>query len=157
MAADVYRNHHRTLTLCTILMNLGSISRFSMMLDPYSMVPLPSKVHIEVIWQDNGHFSSKVLQNILLFTQCLIFNILISSVDLMAEDCVFKCLLGKCPVKQKLSRSQPDGARLRNIIDASIQYGDSLHVDLQEPLDANENLQVSYHRSCITWYLTHAP
>ena len=91
------------------------------------------------------------------FTQCLIFNILISGVDLMVEDCVFKCVLGKCPVKQKLARSQPDGARLCNIIDASIQYGDSLHVDLQEQLDANENLQVSYHRSCITWYLTHAP
>ena len=68
---------------------------------------------------------------------CLIFNILISTVDLMAEDCVFKCVLGKCPVKQKLSRSQPDGARLRNIIDASIQYGASLHVDLQEQLDAD--------------------
>ena len=34
----------------------------------------------------------------------------------------------------------PKSARLRNIIDASIQYGDSLHVDLQEQLDANENL-----------------
>ena len=75
----------------------------------------------------------------------------------MAEDCVFKCVLGKCPVKQKLSRSQPDGARLCNIIDASIQYGDSLHVDLQEQLDANEILQVSYHRPCITWYLTYVP
>ena len=96
-------------------------------------------------------------KKIFFFTQCLILNILISSVDLMAENCVFKRVLGKCPVKQKLSRSQPDGARLRNIIDASIQYGDSLHVDLQEQLDANENLQVSYHRSCITWYLTHAP
>ena len=73
------------------------------------------------------------------------------------NDCVFKCVLGKCPVKQKLSRSQPDGAILRNIIDAIIQYGDSLHVDLQEQLDANENLQVSYHGSCINWYLTHAP
>ena len=71
--------------------------------------------------------------------------------------CFLKCVLGKCPVKQKLSRSQPDGARLCNIIDASVQYGDSLHFDLQEQLDANENLQVSYHRSCITWYLTHAP
>ena len=60
-------------------------------------------------------------------------------------------------MKQKLSRSQPDGARLRNIIDASIHYGDSLHVDLQEQLDANKNLQVSYHRPCITWYLTHVP
>ena len=143
--ACVYRNHHRTLTLCTILINLGSISMFSMMLDPLSMVPLTSKVHMKVIWQD------------LFFTQCLIFNILISSVDLMAEECVFKCVLGKYPVKQKLSRSQPDGARLRNIIDASIQYGDSLHVDLPKQLNANENLQVSYHRSCITWYLTHAP
>jgi len=75
----------------------------------------------------------------------------------MAEYCVFKCVLGKCPVKQKLSRRQPDGARLRNIIDASIQCGDSLHVDLQEQLDANENLQMSYPRSCITWHLTHAP
>ena len=55
----------------------------------------------------------------------------------MIEDCVFKCVLGKCPVKQKLCRSQPDGARLRNIIDASIQYGNSLHVDLQEQLDAD--------------------
>ena len=64
----------------------------------------------------------------------------------MAEDCV----LGKCPVKQKLSRSQPDGARLCNIIDASIYYDDSLHVGLQEQLDANENLQVSYHRPCST-------
>jgi len=91
------------------------------------------------------------------FTQCLIFNILISHVDLMAEYSVFKCVLGKCPVKQKLYRSQPDGARLRNIIDASIQYGTSLHVELQEQLDANENLQMSYHRSCITWYLTHEP
>ena len=66
----------------------------------------------------------------------------------MSEDCVFKLCL---------SRSQPDGARLRNITDASIQYGDSLHVDFQEQLDANENLQVSYHRPCITWYLTPAP
>ena len=74
------------------------------------------------------------------FTQCLIFNILISHVDLIGEYCVFKCVHGKCPVKQKLSRRQPDGARLRNIIDASIQYGDSMHVDLQEQLDANENL-----------------
>ena len=32
-----------------------------------------------------------------------------------------------------------------------------MHVDLQEQLDANENLQMSYHGSCITWYLTHAP
>ena len=60
-------------------------------------------------------------------------------IKLMAEDCVFKCMLGTCPVKQKLSRSQPDGARLRNIIDASIQYGDSLHVALQRQLDANES------------------
>ena len=75
----------------------------------------------------------------------------------MAEDCVFKCVLGKCPMKQKLSRSQPDGTRLHNIIDASIQYGDSLHVDLQEQLAANENLQMSYQRSSITWYETHAP
>ena len=75
----------------------------------------------------------------------------------MAEDCVFKGVFGKCPVKQKLSWSQPDGARLRNIIDASIQYGVSVHVDLQKQLDANENLQASYHRPCITWYLTHAP
>ena len=36
----------------------------------------------------------------------------------MTEDCVFKCLLGNCPVKQKHSRRQPDGARMRNIIDA---------------------------------------
>ena len=75
----------------------------------------------------------------------------------MAEDCIFKCVLRKCPVKQKLSRSQPDGARLRNIIDASIRYGDCLHVDLQEQLDDNENLRVSYHRQCITWYLIQAP
>ena len=44
----------------------------------------------------------------------------------MAKDCVFKYVLGKCPVKQKLDRSQPDGARLRNIIDASIRLGDML-------------------------------
>ena len=102
--------------------------------------------------KDHGHFVSNVQQNNMfnLFTQCLIFNILISGVDLMAEDCVFKCVLGKCPVKQKLSRSQPDGARLRNIIDASILCGDSLHVDLLGQLDAKENLQVSYNRSCIT-------
>ena len=84
-----------------------------MMLDPLSMVPLTSKVHIKVIWQDHGHLGSKV-QQIFWFTKCLIFDILISGVDLMAEDCVFKCVLGKCPLKQKLSRSQPDGARLRN-------------------------------------------
>ena len=29
-----------------------------------------------------------------------------------------------------------------------------LTCSLQEQLDANENLQVSYHSSCITWYLT---
>ena len=117
------------------------------------MVPLTSKVHVRVIWQDLGHFGSKVQQNMFnIFIHCLIFNILISRVDLMAEYCVFKCVHGKCPMKQTLSRSQPDGARLRNIIDASIQYGDSLHVDLQVQLDANENLQMSYHRSCITWY-----
>ena len=128
------------------------------MLDALSMVPLTSMVHVKVIWQDHGHFGSKVQQNMFyIFIHCLIFNILISRVDLMAEYCVFKCVHGKCPMKQKLSRSQPAGARLRNIIDASIQYGDSLHVDLQEQLDANENLQMSYHRSCITWYLTHAP
>ena len=91
--ACVYRNHHKTLTLCTILMNLGSNSRFSMMLDPLSMVPLTLNVHIKVIWQDQGLFCSKVQQNIF-FTQCLIFNILISHVDLMAEYCVFKCVLG---------------------------------------------------------------
>ena len=96
--ACVYRNHYRTLTLCTISMNLGSIGRLSMMLDPLSMVPLTSTVHIKVIWQDHGHFGSKVQQNIF-FTQCLIFNILISSVDLMAEDCLFKRVLGRCPVK----------------------------------------------------------
>ena len=50
-----------------------------------------------------------------------------------------------------------DGAKLLKIIDASITYGESLHVDLQEQLDANENLQVSYHRSGITGYLRHAP
>ena len=128
------------------------------MLDPLSMVPLTSNVHIKVKWQDHGHFGSKVQQNIFtIFIHCLIFNILISRVDLMAEDCVFKCVHRKCPMKQKLSQSQPDGARLRNIIDASIQYCDSLHVDLQEQLDANENLQMSYPRSCITWYITHAP
>ena len=65
--ACVYRNHHRTLTLCTILMALGSISRFSMMLDPLSMVPLTSNVHIKVIWQDHGHFGSKVQQFFILF------------------------------------------------------------------------------------------
>ena len=158
--ACVYRNHQRMLTLFTILINLGSISRFSMVLDSLSMVPLTSNVHVTVIWQDHGHFGSKVHQNIFnifIFIHCIIFNILISRVDLVAAYCVFKCVHGKCPMKQKLSRSQPDGARLRNIIDASIQYGDSLHVDLQEQLDANENLQMSYHRSCITWYLTHAP
>ena len=106
--ACVYRNHHRTLTLCTILMNLGSISSFSMMLDPLSMVPLTSKVHIKVIWQDHGYFCSKVQKK---NNQCLIFEILISGIGLMAEDCVFKCVLAKCPVKQKLFRSQPDGAR----------------------------------------------
>ena len=101
--ACVYRNHHRTLTLCTILINLGSNNRFLLMLDPLSMVPLTSNVHIKVIWQDHGYFGSKVQQNIIFyFTQCLIFNILISHVDLMAEYCVFKCVLGKCPMKQKL-------------------------------------------------------
>lgn len=75
----------------------------------------------------------------------------------MSEDCLFKVVLGKCPHKEKLSRSQPDGARLRNIIDASIRYGDLLHVTLQEKLDSNENTQVYYHRHCISTYLTCAP
>ena len=75
-----------------------------MMLDAFSMVPLTSMVHVKVIWQDHGHFGSKVQQNIFnIFTHCLIFNILISRVYLMAEYCVFKCVHGKCPMKQKLS------------------------------------------------------
>ena len=75
-----------------------------MMLDSLSMVPLTSKVHVKVIWQDHGHFGSKVQKNIFnIFIHCLIFNILISRVDLMAEYCVFKCVHGKCPMKQKLS------------------------------------------------------
>lgn len=75
----------------------------------------------------------------------------------MAEDCVFKSVLGKCPAHQQLSRSQPDGARLHNIIDASIRYRDSLHVYLQDQLDLDENMQVYYHRHCISTYLTCAP
>ena len=88
------------------------------MLDSLSMVPLTSKVHIKVIWQDHGHFGSKVQQNIYFYFRALSnFQHSHFTVDLMAEYCVFKCVHGKCPMKQKLSRSQPDGARLRNIID----------------------------------------
>ena len=72
------------------------------MLDALSMVPLTSMVHVKVIWQDHGHFGSKVQQNIFyIFIHCLIFNILISRVDLMAEYCVFKCVHGKCPIKNR--------------------------------------------------------
>lgn len=67
--------------------------------------------------------------------------------------CVFKC---KFPLKPPLSRSQPDGVRLRKIIDASISYGDSLHCDLQRRLDG-DNSQVYYHRGCISKYLMHVP
>ena len=45
----VHRNDPRTLTLCTILMNFGSFSRVSMMLNPMSMVPITSNVNIKVI------------------------------------------------------------------------------------------------------------
>ena len=75
----------------------------------------------------------------------------------MAEDCIFISVLGKCPPKQQLSQSRPDGARLRHIIDASIRYGDSLHIDIQQKLDLDKNLQVYYHKNCISTYLTCAP
>ena len=56
----------------------------------------------------------------------------------------------KMSTKQQLSQSRPDGARLRNIIDISIRYGDSLHIDIQEKLDLDKNLQVYYRRNCIS-------
>ena len=75
----------------------------------------------------------------------------------MAEECIFKSVLGKCPAKQKLSKSQPDGARLHSIIDASIRYGDSLHGYLQRQMELDKNLQVYYHKHCISTYLICAP
>ena len=75
----------------------------------------------------------------------------------MAEDCIFISVLGKCPPKQQLSQSRPDGARLRHIINASIRYGDSLHIDIQQKLDLDKNLQVYYHKNCISTYQTCAP
>ena len=47
----------------------------------------------------------------------------------MAETRIFMYVLGKCPPKQQLSQSQPDSARQCNTTDASIWYGDSLHID----------------------------
>ena len=73
------------------------------------------------------------------------------------EECIFKSVLGKCPAKQKLSKTKPDGARLRNIIDASKRYGDSLHACLEQQMELNENKQVFYHNNCISTYLTCAP
>ena len=71
----------------------------------------------------------------------------------MAEDCIFISVLGKCPLKQQLSHSRPDGARLHNIIDDNIWYGGSLCIDIQEKLDFDQNLQVYYQRNCISKYL----
>ena len=75
----------------------------------------------------------------------------------MAQEHIFKSVLGKCPAKQKLSQSKPDGAGLGNIIQASVHYGDNLHEYLQEQLDLNEHLQVFYHQHCISTYLACAP
>ena len=55
-------------------------------------------------------------------------------------------MLGKCPPKQQLSQSRPDGARLRHIIDASIRYGDSLHIDIQQKLDLDKNLPDGFYK-----------
>ena len=75
----------------------------------------------------------------------------------MAQACIFKSVLGKCPAKKKLSQSKHDGARLGNIMQASVHYGDNLHEYLQEQLDLNEHLQVFYHQHCISTYLACAP
>lgn len=75
----------------------------------------------------------------------------------MTDKCVFESVLGKCPASQQLSKSQPDGSRLRKIIDASLRYGDSLHELLQEKLEADPATQVYYHKHCVSTYLTCAP
>ena len=138
--ACVYRNHHSTLTLCTVLMNLGSNSRFSMMLDSLSMVPLTSKVHIKVICQDHRHFGTNVQQNIFLIHT--MSNLQHSHFTCRSNGrivCLQVCAWEVSGETETFPKSAwwSETAQ-HHWCQHSVWW--PLHVDLQEQLDANENL-----------------
>lgn len=68
------------------------------------------------------------------------------------EECYFKWKFG-CDHGAK-DLSSAGSARIKTIIKCSKQYGDGLHVVLQEKLDANSDLTIQCHRECVSTYVS---
>lgn len=68
------------------------------------------------------------------------------------EECFFKFKFG-CDCGDEDLRSA-GSARINTIIKCSKQYGDDLHVVLQEKLDLNSDLIIKCHRNCVSTYVS---
>lgn len=67
------------------------------------------------------------------------------------EDCYFK-QFGKCTSPQGGTLSTSGSERIRSVIQASQQRGDTLHTNLQSSLTENPNYEIVCHRNCVSTY-----
>lgn len=70
----------------------------------------------------------------------------------MDEACIFKFRYGsECndasPCSQNSGKS-----RIQTIINASMVYGDSLHINLEKQIAEKEDLKIYYHKNCVSRY-----
>ena len=67
-------------------------------------------------------------------------------------DCIFHACYDCSGSTDKLIKSEPNGERLKRIIEASTFHNDSIGAALEKCME-NEHFKAAYHKSCVSKYI----